>query len=53
VYGVQPYSLNGKEYQMFWLSLVVGTIAVVALYAVVIGNFEIDEDSIDGRDENV
>jgi hypothetical protein len=53
VYGVQPYSLNGKEYQMFWLSLVVGTISIVALYAIVIGNFEIDEDSIDGRDENV
>lgn len=37
---------------MFWLSLAVGTISVVALYAIVIGNFEIDEDSIDGRDEN-
>jgi hypothetical protein len=43
VYGVQPYSLNGKEYQMFWLITVSLIIGAIALYAIIISSFEIGE----------
>jgi len=36
-------TLNGKEYQMFWLSLVCLIIGAVALYAIIISAFEIGE----------
>jgi hypothetical protein len=36
-------TLNGKEYQMFWLGLVCGFIGIICLYLIIIAAFEIGE----------
>ena len=36
-------TLNGKEYQMFWLAAICIVISALALYAIIISAFEIGE----------